>query len=92
MDYSNNGPGALIGCAILGFITTVIVGCRFWARRLVSTTWGIDDYLTVAALVAHHAVLISFGVMIVNGGLGRDIAVVATVPGAVTALYKVSSY
>ncbi|ETS82094.1 hypothetical protein PFICI_07096 [Pestalotiopsis fici W106-1] len=88
VDYSNDGPGALIGCAILGFITTVIVGCRFWARRLVSTTWGQDDWLTVVALVAHHGVLIAFGVMIVDGGLGKDIAVVATVPGAVTALYK----
>jgi hypothetical protein len=53
-------------------------------------TWGIDDWLTLAALVTHHAVLMSFGVMIVDGGLGKDIAIVATVPGAVTALYKVS--
>ncbi|KAI0170976.1 hypothetical protein BJ166DRAFT_517461 [Pestalotiopsis sp. NC0098] len=88
IDYSNDGPGALIGCAILGFVTTMLVAARFWARRLVSMTWGLDDWLTLTALAAHHALLIAFGVMCIDGGLGRDIQVVVSMPGAVTSLYK----
>ncbi|KAI1842123.1 hypothetical protein JX266_011656 [Neoarthrinium moseri] len=89
LDHSNNGPGALIGCAILGFVTTIIVALRFWARRLVGTSWGNDDWLTLAALLVHHLLLVAFGVMVVNGGLGRDIRVIAVEdPGDIVALFK----
>lgn len=54
-------------------------------------TWGLDDWLTLTALAAHHALLIAFGVMCIDGGLGRDIQVVVSMPGAVTSLYKVGN-
>ncbi|KAI0163509.1 hypothetical protein BJ166DRAFT_295339 [Pestalotiopsis sp. NC0098] len=89
LDYSDDGPAILISCAVLGFVTTVVVGCRFWSRKLVGTQWGLDDWLTFASLLAHHAVVVACGFMVVKGGLGRDIRViVAEEPEDITELYK----
>lgn len=90
MDYSDDGPALLISSCVLGFFSTIIVGLRFWSRKLVGTPWGLDDWLTVASLLAHHAVVVTVGFMTQQGGLGRDIRViVAEEPEDIAALYKV---
>ncbi|KAF7522116.1 hypothetical protein G7054_g12243 [Neopestalotiopsis clavispora] len=89
MDYSDDGPALLISSCVLGFFSTIIVGLRFWSRKLVGTPWGLDDWLTVASLLAHHAVVVTVGFMTQQGGLGRDIRViVAEEPEDIAALYK----
>lgn len=76
--YTNRGPGIVISCSILGFISTVFVILRFWARRLTRQSFGLDDWLCVASLLCHHAILAAAGIMVYRGGLGRDIRISAT--------------
>lgn len=90
LDYSNKGIGPEIVCIILGVVATAIVALRFWARRLTRQPFWIDDWLCLAALVTHHAVLVTFGVGVTDGGLGKDIRVVETEnPYAIVVLFQV---
>jgi len=80
----------IISCSILAFIATLCIALRFWSRRLVRFSWGLDDYLALAALLVHHAFLASSTVSVVSGGLGQDIRIVATQnPKAIVVLFKV---
>lgn len=76
--YTNSGPGIVISCSILGFISTVFVALRFWARRLTKQSFGLDGWLCLASLLCHHAILAAAGIMVYEGGLGRDIRITAT--------------
>lgn len=38
--------------AVLGFLATLTVGLRFWARHIKSTKFGLDDVLLLLALVS----------------------------------------
>lgn len=90
LNYSNSGPGILIGCSILALISTVVFVLRVWARRLTRQPLALDDYLCLAALVIQHALLVAAGVMVVKGGLGRDIRITAAEnPDSVTFLFQV---
>ena len=88
--YSNRGPGIIIGCSILAFISTVVFILRCWARRLTRQAFALDDWLCLAALLIQHALLAAAGVMVVQGGLGRDIRLVATQnPHSIVVLFQV---
>ncbi|KAI0459323.1 hypothetical protein F5B21DRAFT_296836 [Xylaria acuta] len=76
LDYSNSGPGIVISGSIVGFFATVVVGLRLWARKLTRQPLGADDWLCIAALFFHHAVMAASCVAAVNGGLGRDMRLV----------------
>lgn len=90
LDYSDEGPGMIISCGILAFIATVLVVLRFWARRLTRSGLGLDDYLTLSALIAHHGLLGVSIAEVIIGGLGRDIRITSTEdPNSVTFLFKV---
>lgn len=91
IDYSDDGPGMLIGGYILTVIATVFVGFRIWARRLTHMALGPDDYLILAALVMEHGIMAASTVSIKIGGIGRDVNLVAQDPEAIVILYKVIS-
>ncbi|KAI1408768.1 hypothetical protein F5Y13DRAFT_204510 [Hypoxylon sp. FL1857] len=88
LDYSNAGPGILVGCYILAFIATVSVALRFWARKLTSLRPELDDYLVLSALIAHHGVAGAATVQVLIGGVGRDMRIVSQDPSAVVTLFK----
>ncbi|KAI1424925.1 hypothetical protein F5Y12DRAFT_749849 [Xylaria sp. FL1777] len=89
LDYSNSGPGIVISGSIVGFLTTVVVALRFWARRLTRQQFGLDDWLCLAALLFQHAVMISSAVGAINGGLGRDMRLVLlTNPNSIVVLFQ----
>ncbi|KAI1385501.1 uncharacterized protein F4822DRAFT_445451 [Hypoxylon trugodes] len=88
LDYSNDGPAALIPSYILGFLATVIVALRFWARRLIDPAFRLDDYLVLSALVIHAGLLAASTVAVVRGGLGRDIRIVSQEPGALRTSFE----
>ncbi|KAK2600550.1 hypothetical protein N8I77_010077 [Diaporthe amygdali] len=86
---SDSGPGLVISCSILGFISTVFVLLRFWARRLTRQSFGLDGWLCLAALLCHHAVLAAAGITVYKGGLGRDIRITSTQdPNSVVWLFQ----
>ncbi|KAF2970820.1 hypothetical protein GQX73_g2823 [Xylaria multiplex] len=76
LDYSNSGPGIVISGSVVGFITTVVVALRYWARRLTRQEFKLDDWLCVAALLFQHALMAASAVVAINGGLGRDVRLV----------------
>lgn len=76
--YTNSGPGLVISCSILGFISTLFVVLRLWARRLTKQSVGLDGWLCLGSLLCHHAILAAAGIMVYEGGLGRDIRITAT--------------
>ncbi|KAI0405087.1 hypothetical protein F4802DRAFT_197528 [Xylaria palmicola] len=76
LDYSNNGPDIVISGSVFGFIATVVVSFRFWARRLTRQPLKLDNWLCLIALLFQHAVMASSAVGTINGGLGRDMRVV----------------
>jgi hypothetical protein len=90
LNYSNSGPTLIITCSMLAFITTIVFALRFWSRRLTRQPFGLDDYLCLAALIIQHGLLAAAGVMVVQGGLGRDIRITATEdPNSVVILFQV---
>ncbi|KAI2603188.1 uncharacterized protein GGS25DRAFT_528232 [Hypoxylon fragiforme] len=90
LDYSDDGGHAAVVClAILAFIASVIVALRFWAKRLIRQSFGLDSYLCLAALIVHHILLAGSFVCILQGGLGRDMRITATEnPHSVVVLYQ----
>lgn len=89
LDYLDRGPGIVISISILAFITTIIVGFRLWSRKLTHQPLGPDDYLCVAALLTHHALMAACCVGVVQGGIGRDIRITATEdPHSVVILFQ----
>ncbi|KAI1270139.1 hypothetical protein F5Y18DRAFT_4728 [Xylariaceae sp. FL1019] len=89
IDYTNDGPGIVVGITILAFVSTVVVGLRLWSRRLMKAKLALDDYLAVAALVVSHVYYASAVATIIVGGVGRDYRLVtAEGPGKVEALFK----
>lgn len=51
-NYNPYSRGVLIGTAILFIITSVIaVGLRFYARRLIKSPLGWDDWITIPSMV-----------------------------------------
>lgn len=76
--YSDSGPGIVISCSILAFISTAFVCLRFWARTLTRQKFGLDDWLCLAALLCQHALMAAAGIMVYQGGLGRDIRITST--------------
>lgn len=92
LDYSNDGPGIIIGCTILAAVSTVFVGARFWARKLTRQPFGWDDWLCLAALLVQHVLMAAVNVMVTQGGLGRDNRItVAEDPNSVVILFQVRS-
>ncbi|OTB11433.1 hypothetical protein K445DRAFT_26595 [Daldinia sp. EC12] len=88
LDYSNSGPGIIVGSYVLALITTIIVALRCWARRLTSLPLGLDDYLILSCLLMHHLFVCFCTLVVIRGGLGRDMRIVAQDPSAVVALFK----
>jgi hypothetical protein len=89
LDFSDPGTGIIAGCTILAALTTVVVGLRFYARRLGRTALGWDDWLCFAALLFHHALFVGCVVGIWYGGIGRDIRLSAQEdPGSVPIAFK----
>ncbi|KAI8960727.1 hypothetical protein F5Y11DRAFT_367222 [Daldinia sp. FL1419] len=88
LDYSDSGPGIIIGSYVLALVTTIVVGLRFWAKRLTRASWGWDDYLILSCLLIHHVFLAFCTVAIVRGGLGKDMRVVSQDPHALVILFK----
>lgn len=89
LDYSDSGPGIVITVSILGFITSVVVVLRFWARRLTRQPFGLDDYLCLAALITQHVLMAGSCVSVVDGGVGRDMRITATEdPYSVVVLFQ----
>lgn len=88
LDYSDSGPGILIGCYVLALVTTIVVALRFWAKRLTSSPLGLDDYLILSCLLVHHIFMVFGTIAVIQGGLGRDIRIVARDPNAVVILFK----
>ena len=43
--------------SVLALAASAAVTVRFWSRRLIGDGFHADDWLALAALVAHHAVL-----------------------------------
>ncbi|KAI7781493.1 hypothetical protein LA080_014669 [Diaporthe eres] len=87
--YSNSGPSVMISCSILAFICTILVALRFWARRLIRQSFGLDDWLCLGALLCHHGALVAGWVMVYQGGLGRDIRITSTEdPRSVVILFQ----
>lgn len=90
LDYSDSGPGIVITVSILGFITSIVVVLRFWARRLTRQPFGLDDYLCLAALITQHVLMAGSCVSVVDGGVGRDMRITATEdPYSVVVLFQV---
>ncbi|KAI0112238.1 hypothetical protein GGR51DRAFT_60538 [Nemania sp. FL0031] len=89
LDYSNSGNGIVISGSIVGFVATVVVALRLWARKLTRQPLGADDWLCIAALLFHHVVMAASCVAAVDGGLGRDMRLVALEnPGAIVVLFQ----
>ncbi|KAF4442532.1 integral membrane [Fusarium acutatum] len=80
----------IIPHAALSIVATILVGLRLYtARRITKTKWCIDEYISIAALVANHILLIAEGIA-VHFGYGQDIAkVTAEYPGGITNFLKV---
>ncbi|KAF5599036.1 integral membrane protein [Fusarium pseudoanthophilum] len=76
--------------ATFSVVATILVGLRLYtARHITKTKWCISEYVSIAALVANHILLIAEGVA-VHFGYGQDIAKVATeFTGGVTSFLKV---
>lgn len=92
LDYSDDGPGLIIGSHFLGSLATIVVALRFWARRLTRQPVGADDYLCLAALITHHVVLTATRVCVQKGGIGRDMRITSTEdPESVVILFQVWS-
>lgn len=90
LDYSDSGLGILITINILALITTIVVTLRFWARSLTRQAFGADDYLCLAALLTHHALMVASCVCVRKGGLGRDMRMTSTEdPYSVVILFQV---
>ncbi|KAI1802943.1 hypothetical protein F4811DRAFT_562859 [Daldinia bambusicola] len=88
LDYSNSGPGILISSYVLALVTTIVVALRIRAKRLISSSLGLDDYLVLSCLFIHH-IFICFGtVAVIRGGLGQDMRIIAQDPSAVVVLFK----
>ncbi|KAI1316815.1 hypothetical protein F5Y16DRAFT_393058 [Xylariaceae sp. FL0255] len=84
--YQDTGSGIVIGSSIVGFVTTVIVGLRFWARSLTRQPLRTDDWLCLSALFFQHALLVAACVEAIYGGLGRNMALIA--PNSLVTFYK----
>ncbi|KAI1123647.1 hypothetical protein F5Y10DRAFT_285827 [Nemania abortiva] len=74
IDHSDDSGGFYAVTFLLASVATLAVALRFWARRLISQPWGIDDYLALSALILHHGVQGAAIVCVELGGLGRDTA------------------
>ncbi|KAI0202651.1 hypothetical protein F4808DRAFT_68624 [Astrocystis sublimbata] len=89
LGITDSGLGIVISGSIVGFLATVTVALRLWARKLTRLPLGADDWLCIAALFFQHAVMIASSVAAVNGGLGRDMSVLALqYPDAVVVLFQ----
>lgn len=93
-DYSDDGPGMIASCSVLAFLALLVTAAvilRFWARRLTCLGLGLDDYLALSALIAHHGILAGYIAGVIIGGLGQDIRItLKDNPDAIKFLFKVS--
>lgn len=89
-NSSGSGPTIIVVNSVLAVIATLVVGLRFWSRRLTGARWGIDEYLVLASLLLQHGIYGLSNHAVLHGGLGRDINVVmAEDPGSMQVLLKV---
>lgn len=58
--------------SVLALMASVAVAVRFWSRRLMYDGFHADDWLALAALVFHHAVLVLLFTMFINCRIGWD--------------------
>lgn len=79
MNWHDNAAGQsiVLGFGILTVIATITVALRFWARRLIHLTMGLDDYLCALLLLLAYALLAVAVLAVSLGGLG-------VLPGAVS--------
>ncbi|KAG4291663.1 hypothetical protein FPRO06_12916 [Fusarium proliferatum] len=74
----------IIPHAVLSFVVTVFVGLRIWTSRYIAKTRApIEEWVSVAALIANHLFLISEGIA-VHFGYGENIIVVTNEYGGVS--------
>lgn len=77
LDYTDKGTGLVAPAIVLAFAATLVTMARFWARRLTRQSFGLDEWLCLAALIAQHVFLAACGVSVFQGGMGRDIRISA---------------
>ena len=68
-------PGAvpyLAVLSVLALMASVAVAVRFWSRKLMYDGFHADDWLALAALVFHHAVLALLFTMFIKCRMGWD--------------------
>ena len=68
-------PGAAVHLTVLSILAVVAsaaVALRFWSRRLMNDGFHTDDWLSLAALVAHHAVLALLFTLFIKCRIGWD--------------------
>lgn len=56
-DDNLRGP-LIAGHTVCIFVAFVSVILRFWARSIVKTYWGLDDWMSAAGLVRHPTVTV----------------------------------
>lgn len=77
LDYTDKGTGLVAPAIVLSFVATIVTLARFWARKLTLQSFGLDEWLCLAALLAQHVFLAACGVSVFHGGMGRDIRISA---------------
>lgn len=71
---ADRGPRIIAGNLVVAIIATIAVGLRFLARTVKSGTYGVDDWLILAALPFGWGMAIAT-IISVQHGLGRHLIV-----------------
>ncbi|VUC32364.1 unnamed protein product [Clonostachys rosea] len=76
--------------SILGLLATLAIVFRFWSTRLLRNTYHLDDWLSLATLVIHHAFTGVIITAFVKEHLGQDTKWVAeNHPASIVGLRKI---
>jgi hypothetical protein len=84
-----NGHEFIVVFTVLATTATSFVALRFLSKRLTHHKFTLDDYLCLAALLAHHVLMASSCVGIVQGGIGRNMDDIMTQnPDSIVVLFQ----
>ncbi|KPM46040.1 hypothetical protein AK830_g433 [Neonectria ditissima] len=89
--FSNESVSSILMVphAVFSAIATIFVGLRLYtARQVTRTKWSMDEYVSIAALITNHIMIVCEGVGVSNG-LGSNMVKITTeFPGGVSSFLK----
>ncbi|KAF2820121.1 hypothetical protein CC86DRAFT_243293, partial [Ophiobolus disseminans] len=89
-DHENLRGPLIVGHTVCLFVAFISVILRFWARRLVKTYWGADDWMNAGGLVI-TGVYTAANLVMIGRGMGRHIWWLEDLPSFVK-VFRYSPY